>query len=337
MGHGYYWLKKGNTYIIDSQEITFENDYIIDYSNKKYITLSNRAVNWNDNSTLAVNEGIVLNLDPMNFSEGEWVKNNDEFDDFIVTNPQTGLTTNTGVQKTGDVIYDSENRALKFNEDEKNNPKGEGGYLKLLKNSDFKDGVTFEMYCNLSRLRYVSAREDWPSLGIFIKIPYLGANFGNSFSFGYNGDGVILRFGEKYAKAFESESGQLSVRTNGRVYCNDIFELNKDLYYTVVYMRYYDESADDYMKSNNVDKILIYIDGKLYDEVYYSSEAYDNGLEQWNLESSPVFIGVTPWGEYDSNYFLKGMVYTNRLYNGALNSKQVEDNYNMTLKYRSSF
>ena len=45
-------------------------------------------------------------------------------------------SVNTGIQKTGDVVYDKNSGALKFNENSEKNPTGEGGYIKLSKAGD---------------------------------------------------------------------------------------------------------------------------------------------------------------------------------------------------------
>ncbi|MBR2289109.1 MAG: hypothetical protein IJ867_00385, partial [Clostridia bacterium] len=158
-GSGYYWLKKGETYVIDGETIEFKNDYVVDYAKSEYTVLSGRAVNWNEDSTLAVTEGLVLNVDPMSLADGEWINNdtkktykeelaeaqaiegdearnealnvvNTTFYNFWVTNPVTGVSDDTYIQKTGDVVYDENTKSIKFNEDEVNNPDGEGGYLK---------------------------------------------------------------------------------------------------------------------------------------------------------------------------------------------------------------
>ncbi len=138
-GTGYYWLKKNNNYTIGKKTINLKNDYIIDYKNKEFILLSGRAVNWNANATLGVSENVALNLDPMSLANGEWRENNEKdevnntnFYDFIVKDTD-GSEVDSGIQKTGDVVYDRNNKSLKFNEDESNNPDGVGGYLKLSK------------------------------------------------------------------------------------------------------------------------------------------------------------------------------------------------------------
>ena len=68
-GSGYYLLHKGETYIIGDETIKFENNYIIDYNKNEFIGLSLRAINWNLKTTLAVTDGLVLNIDPTNLAE----------------------------------------------------------------------------------------------------------------------------------------------------------------------------------------------------------------------------------------------------------------------------
>ena len=284
-GSGYYWLKKGQKYTIKGDEIEFKNDYVINYQNEEFTVLSGRAVNWNVDATLGVPDEIVdgkhtlaLNLDPMSLANGEWkdskIRDNiskENFFDFIVKNTD-GSEVNTGIQKTGDVEYDRGNKALKFNESADKNPNGEGGYIKLLKNGlDFKNGLTFEMYANLSRLAYNNRKgiDGGSASGLFCRMVSLDTvDFTSSMRFGANGDFTLCKF-----FSYSSWSGagsNLSTEASGNIKAvNFGYGTGEDFYLTVVYVDFNKENLrnknyDEFMQTNNVDKIIYYINGVEY-------------------------------------------------------------------------
>ena len=245
-GSGYYWLKAGETYVIDGKSMKFENDFVVDYANKTYIALSGRAENWNVDATLAVSEGLVLNIDPMSLADGEWRKNatDSNFYDFYVKDNKTGHEENKEIQKTGDVVYDSTTRALKFNEDSANNPAGEGGYLKLLKTGvDFTNGFTFEMYMNLSRGRYPK-EGGGTSLGLFCREPYMGYQRAYEMRFGMASSYQIGKFSD--SGPIEDAPGDLIQSDSWALKDGSSadFTLNKDVYLTAVFTAYTEENMD---------------------------------------------------------------------------------------------
>ena len=156
---GYYWLKKGEIYKIKGEEIEFKNDYVVNYKEEEFIVLSGRAVNWNEKATLGVTENLALNLDPMSLANGKWEITEEKTDITNVhyysfkTEISDGAEIDTGIQKVGDVKYDKENKALRFNEDEEENPEGNGGAIRLKKSGlNFEKGLTFEIYMHLDRV-----------------------------------------------------------------------------------------------------------------------------------------------------------------------------------------
>ena len=219
---GYYWLKKGETYDINGKKINFKNDYVVNYNTKEYSVLSERVVNWNQNNVLAVPEKdesgkkvLALNLDTLSFENGQW-KEHDEntvtsksgetsgqekFEDFYVKKDQgdTGYSVNTGIQKTGDVVYDENNGALKFNESAENK-EGEGGYIKLSKTGDgesidFSNGFTFELYGKLSRVWYTKDNSNINGRsGFFCKMSSLNSSYFQSLRFGFCDGGTFAKF-----------------------------------------------------------------------------------------------------------------------------------------------
>lgn len=324
-GSGYYLLKSGENYIVNGEDLNFSKDFIINYKNGTMIGLTDKAIEWSLSSTLAVNDGLVLNIDPTNLADGTW----------------------TGITKHGDVKYDSSSKALMFNEDSDNNPRGEGGYLELKRSDvDFSNGFTFEIYANLSRLKYFNGNTyaNYACSALFCRIPTLESDFLRSLRFGAANDGAgpttICRVSQK---AYWEGTGNnmRTIHDNIMAFENFGYKENEDFYLTFVY-RVYDENKDDsnydeYMKENKLDKIEYYINGNLFGYTYYGNKGYKEGLETWNNDSCPFFLGVCPWNFNQNLYYLKGKVYTTRLYTTSMTPEEVKSNIDMTQKYRASF
>ena len=81
----------------------------------------------------------------------------------------------------------------------------------------------------------------------------------------------------------------------------------------------------------------MFVDGELYAYTYESPSSYEKSLEIWNKDSFPFYIGVVDQGGWDNIFYLKGLVYSTRLYTKSLTPDEVKLNYDMTLKYRDSF
>lgn len=366
-GTGYRYLTPG-TYTIDENTITIYGNYVLDYKTKNLVALNNYK-NWNAASTLAVSDNLVLNIDPTNLSGNDWRTDSSDssFQDYYVNG------VNTGIQKTGDVVYDSGSKSLKFNEDSTNNPDGNGGYLKLTKPGDFSNGFSFEIYANLDRLRYDNKNtiSDYTMgathSGLFCRMPSLSSAYGKTMKFGYNREGTICRL-------FDSSSWQgigkiLQTYGEGSILLSNNncgYKVNEDFYLTFVYIAYdeaksleyktnfpeeynsdegnYDAYMDKYYKeysegkhSSYVDKVLYYVNGKLYGYTYYGHDSYEAGCNTWNKDTCPFFVGVCPWYADGNLYYLKGNVYTCRLYQRAMLPSEVKDNRNATMQYRNSF
>jgi hypothetical protein len=320
-GSGYYLLKAGETYNVNDESLQFSSNYVINYAKNTIAGLSERATEWSLDTTIAVTSGLVLNIDPTNLADGNW----------------------TGITKYGDVTYDSTSKALVFNEDSTNNPNGEGGYLKLSRSGvDFTNGFTFEMYANLSRLEYNNGKYKEPCSGLFCRIPTLTSTLTQSMRFGWcNDSNTICKFFEP--SSWSGTGYILKTASDGgvRSSAGSRYTINEDFYLTFVY-RTYDSTKkntnyDDYMIANNVDKVEYYVNGELYGYTYYGHDSYINGLNTWNNDSCPFFVGVCPWGTIGSLYYLKGKVYTTRLYTCSMSADKVKENMEMTQRYRASF
>ena len=323
-GSGNYLLKSGENYSVNGENITFSKDYIINYDNL-IIGLTEKAVEWSLNSTLAVSRGLVLNIDPTNLADGRW----------------------TGITKHGDVQYDSSSKALLFNEDTVNNPTGEGGYLELKRSGvDFSNGFTFEMYTNLSRGMYVN-ESGVLDAGYFCRTTKLSGaqNFTSSLRFGWTNDKAICKL---YGSSSWAGNGYgiLSTDHSGAIFSTELgYDINEDVYVTITYIRYDENQSaeykekyfDEYMIKNKVDKLAYYINGELVGYTYYGYDSYSNAIAVWNGDDCPFFLGVCPWDRDGNLYYLKGKIYTTRLYTTSMTSEEVKENMDMTQKYRASF
>lgn len=321
-GSKYYLVKAGN-YTVNGETVTISEDYIINYETQSIVGLSNNYVDWSLDSTLAVSEGLVLNIDPTNLANGEW----------------------TGITKHGDVEYDATTKALKFNEDEVNNPNGEGGYLELTRSGvDFTDGFTFEIYANLSRLRYNNGIATQPCSGLFCRMPTLESNFMKALRFGYATTPTICKF---YSSSSWNGTGSvISTNGGGDVYSEDCgYDVGENFYLTFVYTAYDSTKSAEYqaihydekMINEGIDKVEYYVNGELFGYTYYGHDSYQFGLETWNMDECPFFLGVSPWYGNGCLYYLKGSVYTCRLYTCSMTADEVSANRDMTERYRESF
>ena len=349
-GSGYYWLKKGEKYVIKGKEIEFKNDYVINYKNEEFTVLSGRAVNWNVKATLGVSENekgeniIALNLDPMSLTNGEWkdsgevtdVTNIPYYSFFVKSSSESEI--DTGIQRTGDVEYDKDSKALKFNENEDVNPNGEGGLIRLKRNDlNFEQGLTFEIYTKLHRLK--CNKNGYDGLGLFCKGERL-LDVGGFMRFGFFSD-----YGRDIFCKLYHDEGATYEGTNGFFYYsggvgvqNFDLELDQDFYLSIVY---------DVKKNGKMDELRVYYDGEFLGACDYRKSTYAQGQLFWGDSNAPFYVGYSPFGrsgkesgEYCANgneFFLKGLVYSIRLYTAPLTQEQVKLNYEKTVKYRDSF
>ncbi len=307
-GSGYYYLTPETT------TLDLKGAYVVNYKTKQLRGLTNYK-NWNINSTLAVSDGLALNIDPTNLADGNW----------------------TGIIKHGDVEYSSSDKALLFNEST-SNTLGEGGYLETTRNGiDFSNGFTFEMYFNADRILYKRYNYD-PSqytlrhsgFGLFCRMPSLESSFKNAMRFGYTDDNYICKFYQApigYITPIEGNKIRMSNHGSvDTVASNPGYVANTDVYLTFVYK-----------KEASADIVEYYINGEKYGTTNYYSEYYKEGLKSWNKDSCPFFIGVCPWFKDGNLYYLKGKVYSTRLYTTAMTEEQVMANRNATMQYRASF
>ena len=103
------------------------------------------------------------------------------------------------------------------------------------------------------------------------------------------------------------------------------YKEKEDVYITYVYE----------VGNNGTDKFLYYINGKLYGDVDYNHSAYNLGRGAWDKDDCHFFLGVCPIGKANNLFYLRGKVYSTRLYTKPLSSTDVKLNYDVTLKSRN--
>ena len=152
--------------------------------------------------------------------------------------------------------------------------------------------------------------------------------------FGYTDNNTICKF--NINSTWKGEGKNMNTISAGDVKVDSEcgYNENEDFYLTFVYRPYNeqqeDKNYDNYMKENKVDKIEYYINGSLFGYTYYGSDSYKNGLNTWNSSDCPFFLGVCPWYDNKNLYYLKGKVYTTRLYTTSMTPEEVKNNIDMT-------
>ena len=271
---------------------------------------------------MAVTTDIALNIDATNLSdEGSWEN-----------------VENYGKEKdgTGGVTYDEESMALVFD--------GKDDYLKLTKPGDFSNGFTFEMYMNLDRGLYNNGSSKMHS-ALFCRIKTLEdttCTEAMRFAGLNNSNYAFCKFYEP--SSWHNSGKNMFTKDNGDTNLNGINPsdyIKKDVYLTVVYYRYKaglpeNDEIKQFMQDQKADCVACYINGKLYGYTGYGQDSYQAGLNTWNGNDVPCFVGVCPWWGAGNLYYLQGKVYTVRLYTKPLDSDKVWDNYDTTLSYRDA-
>ena len=300
-GTNWCYVAKG-TEIAQYGETQYE--WLVNYETGEVKQLEEEYTELSYKSSLAITDGLVLNIDATNLEDENW-------GDII---------------KHGDVKYSSAKKSLYFD--------GDGDYLELAKSSDFSNGFTFEIYANLERLEYNNGSNKPYSLGLFCKMPTLQSSFTDSMRFGLAGsdESVICKF---YGASTWSGTGDnISTANWGAITSlKKIYNQNENFYLTFVYKRYNEQNPQ---WKERADKVECYIDGQLYGYTYYGIDSYNQGAQTWNTNSSHFYLGVCPWWANGNLYYLKGDVYCTRLYEKALSSDEVKLNVETTQLYRQT-
>lgn len=313
-GTGWNYIKK-DTNLEGYGKTEFE--WLVNYNTGEIIQLEeNKYVELSYSVDLAVKDGIILNIDAKNMSNENW----------------------EGVSVHGDVKYNPSTKGLYFD--------GEGDYLEIITPGDFSDGFTFEIYTNLERLRYNNGYGRSCS-ALFCRIPSLDSDYSRAMKFGlfqWWDDKVdelgIGRFSN--VSSFKGVGKNLSTTNNGGILVKDYgYKENENAYITFVYTVYDESKSEEYKKlhyddkmiKESLDKVEYFVNGKSLGYTYYGKEGYKRGLDMWNHDDCPFFVGVCPFWKNNNLYYLKGNVYSCRLYNKSLTNQQVLENCNKTMAY----
>ena len=313
-GTGWNYIKK-DTNLEGYGKTEFE--WLVNYNTGEIIQLEeNKYVELSYSVDLAVKDGIILNIDAKNMSNENW----------------------EGVSVHGDVKYNPSTKGLYFD--------GEGDYLEIITPGDFSDGFTFEIYTNLERLRYNNGYGRSCS-ALFCRIPSLDSDYSRAMKFGlfqWWDDKVdelgIGRFSN--ISSFTGNGENLCTTNNGGILVKDYgYKENENAYITFVYTVYDESKSEEYKKlhyddkmiKESLDKVEYFVNGKSLGYTYYGKEGYKRGLDMWNHDDCPFFVGVCPFWKNNNLYYLKGNVYSCRLYNKSLTNQQVLENCNKTMAY----
>ena len=192
---------------------------------------------------------------------------------------------------------------------------GKNDYITIDGNLDVKDEITFEFFGNINE--YGKAEESYfvPLLGAYNARSDNGglcirmySTLKNSINvnFGYSSCGN--------SDIWESDGG----KHNLKVECN--VELGKDSMYTVTY-------------NHNDCLYKVYFNGKLVKEAKLDRSYWEN-FKNNEIENIKYYqIGKVTWWNYTN--FFNGKIYSARIYNKALDDREVMENYNKAAAYRS--
>ncbi len=358
-GTGYYYLAPGE-YEIDDKRITLRNGYIIDYNTRNFLSLSERHIEWNIDSTVSTRGGLVLNLDPMNLADGEWKKvenkkdeiNEGDLYEFREMDYKTGKlkVEESGIYKAGDIEYNEDLKTLDLNLNTTGEMNEKGGYLKIDKEElDFNNGFSFEIF-------FETDFSEWPNketngaerfIGLFCRAGDIMNSPGTHhlrFALKEVSDSACI-----WGKFFDTSSwkGQGFCSKTGDEYLTSPGIFQKGTQKVDICFTYFigrreieDGKLAKQVTDFSVDTIAIFINGKLKSCGYYGHDSYEKGLTYWNSEE-PFYIGSVVAGSTSSGtpcvHFLRGKVYCCRLYNLCITDEQAIKNYELTLKYLNSF
>lgn len=192
---------------------------------------------------------------------------------------------------------------------------GKNDYITIDGNLDVKDEITFEFFGNINE--YGKAEESYfvPLLGAYNARSDNGglcirmySTLKNSINvnFGYSSCGN--------SDIWESDGG----KHNLKIECN--VELGKDSMYTVTY-------------NHNDCLYKVYFNGKLVKEAKLDRSYWEN-FRNNDIENIKYYqIGKVTWWNFTN--FFNGKIYSARIYNKALDDKEVMENYSKAAAYRS--
>ncbi len=346
-GTGWYYIEKG-------QEIeglgTAKNAFVINYETGEIINLVDGQYNHFDyNSTIAVTDGIIFNLDSANvgLDEKSWGDNatlyyyNDETYNTTekrkqayeeqknknVTEDNTGYDRQIS-KNISDYIDESTN-AFKFNGNNYIEIKSDGEY-------DFTKGLSFEFYGKiLGNVQTVSDSEGFTGL-----FSFWNGNHDDQCSVR-----VGIRFDKKNIQYNLAKIGDISKQWGEWIVDEDNMQSPWNQ----------NAPAGDELFDNDVYFVLSFNPNEVRNEndITQKIYMYDGSRENGSLEMTAGWLSKEYYDEFVENVkqlnylelgrstisrsgnwsYLKGICYATRIYNKALTDEEIKENFNKTTAF----
>ena len=100
----------------------------------------------------------------------------------------------------------------------------------------------------------------------------------------------------------------------------------------------FDAVMDEYYEAGTtMDKVLVFVNSQLLYYGYFAHADLLSGIEYWGSSTAKFYVGTSNFHADRNIYYQKGYCYATRLYTRTLTTDEVSANYDMTLRYRSSF
>ena len=193
---------------------------------------------------------------------------------------------------------------------------GINDYIEIPTTAAFDDGLTFEFYGNVFGLG-----NSMSYVGLFCKqnpsIPDSVIRFvitDPARGLGWN---ILFNIGKRVA---HNSDWYYPVSQNNFLVGWEDFEYNQDVYFVITF--------------DGVNNIAtLYKNGNYEQSTVFSEEYWPNALTNLNNSTYQFVLGRSPFGSESGYHYLKGAVYSCRLYNKALTEEEVLENYNATVSY----
>lgn len=331
-GTGYRYIPQGTKI---NNYGTAQYSWIINYQTGEIIKVDENYTFLSYKSTLAVNEGLVFNMDATNVSneQEDWGKNvslyyydDTKYDtiqkrkeEYEKQSKYESVTEFDGYdrRKPSDLkdFIDSDNKAFKF--DGKN-------YIEIYNENgfDFSKGFTIEFYGKIDKKINGATDSNVPFIGIVglwtgkykdICKMRLGNANNTYLLYSLNNGGT-------------KNKGSWSITENApwnQYYMWNFFE--KEQYITV-----------EFEPKNNSRTIQrIYVDGKLLAEGWIE-ECYWKSFIEMNKSLKYIEVGRCNMTSASNWCYMNGICYATRIYNKTISQEEIISNYNKTKLYRQT-
>lgn len=329
----------GYNYIPQGTEInnygTAKYSWIINYQTGEIIKIDEDYTFLSYKSTLAINDGLVFNMDAVNVSneQEDWGKNvslyyydDTKYDtiqkrkeEYTKQNKYESVTEFDGYdrQKTNDFknFIDSENKAFKFNGNNYIEIYNENGF-------DFSKGFTIEFYGKIDK-EIKGATEP--------QIPFIG---------------IVGLWTGKYKDICKMRLGSANSRYllyslyNGGVENKGSWSMLEDApwnqYYEGNFLEREQYITIEFEPRKNARTVQrIYVDGNLLAEGWLE-ECYWKSFLALNKSFKYIEVGRSNMSSPGNWCYMKGICYATRIYNKTLSQEEIISNYNKTKLHRQT-